>query len=429
MSDTFIKRLFFTAVVFLLTAVSFGYGLAIGRLQIWPYDLMDSLYDVATGLAKYGEVVPRGRRFPAPAGAARQAFTVHDPNRISDGYYAFIGWDDRIKLYAAWLYDSQGNLVHTWPIDYYALDPDGPLNGSVSPHPFHVLPDGSILVGFDHGDVLARLDPCGEVIWKKKGIYHHSLSRAEDGSFWVWRGEGTPYGHYNYMENFDAGTGAKIGEIGLIQDVVSNMGSSSAVFGVRPDYPFESFERDPAKKDKDATDLFHPNDVDILSSDLAPMFPMFEAGDLLLSFRNLNLVAVLDPESYRLKWWSHGPWIGQHDPDFTVDGMISVFSNNTLRERSEIIQMDPGTKEFSNDLFGGEVSFKTDFMGKHQYLPNGNVLIIVSDEGRALEVTAEGTNVAEFNNISSFSLDYNEHLDNGMWVSSDYFDSVPQCSQ
>ena len=66
-------------------------------------------------------------------------------------------------------------------------------------------------------------------------------------------------------------------------------------------------------------------------------------------------------------------------------------------------------------------------MGKHQYLPNGNVLIVVPGEGRILEVTGDGANVMEFNNLSSISLNYNEHVENGLWVPPDYFQTVPRC--
>ena len=328
-------------------------------------------------------------------------------------------------LYAAWLYDNTGTRRHTWLIDYFAFDPDGPSNGADNPHPFQVLPDGSVIAGFDKGDVMVRLDVCGEPIWTKSGIYHHALSQAEDGSFWVWRGDGTAYGDYNYLENFDAETGKKIRELALIEDIIKPMESSAVVFGVRPDYPFRRFERDPV--DEDGPELFHPNDVEALGADLAHMFPMFEAGDLLLSFRSLNLVAIVDPDDHRMKWWNHGPWIGQHDPDFTSDGKISVYNNNTGRGRSEIIKIDPETREISNDLFRGELSFRSEFMGKHQYLPNGNVLIVVPGEGRILEVTEDGAIVMEFNNLSLSSSNYNEHVENGLWVPTDYFHTVPRC--
>ena len=323
------------------------------------------------------------------------------------------------------MYDNRGERRHTWSIDYLALDPDGPSNGADNPHPFAVLSDGSIMLGFDKGDVLARLDTCGEPIWTKDGIYHHAMSPAEDGSYWVWRGEGTAYGHYNYLQKFDIETGETVSELALIEEIIQPSDSAAAIFGVRPDYPFKQLDRDPA--DGLGFDIFHPNDVEELSSDLAPMFPMFEAGDLLLSFRTLNLVSVIDPDDGRVKWWSHGPWIGQHDPDFTSDGRISVYNNNTGRGRSEILLIDPATREFTNSLFAGEASFRSDYMGKHQYLPNRNVLVVVPGEGRILEFTEDGKNVMEFNNLAGTSVKYNGHVENGLWVPADYFQSIPDC--
>jgi len=429
-SEVLAKRVFIFSSAFLIVAVIFAYGIATVMFGIWPYQTIKSVSSAVKSLNEFGELVPEGRRVRAPVVASRQSFTIHDPERIGNGYYVYAGWDSENSLYAAWLYDAAGERRHTWLINYDALDPDGPSNKSDTPHAFHLLHDGSIIVGWDKGDIMARLDACGDPIWIKTGIYHHSLSRADDGTFWVWRSEGTAYGHYNYMENFDAGTGEAIQEVALIEDIIKGMGSTSIIFGVRPDYPFKHFQRDPQNPGEWYTmDIFHPNDVDVLGSDVAPMFPMFDAGDLLLSFRSLNLITVVDPDDYRVKWWSHGPWRAQHDPDFIANGEISVYANNTGRGRSEIIRMDPVTKEVSNDLFNGEVSFYSDFAGKHQYLPNGNVLIVVPGEGRVLEVTSEGGQVTEFNNLSSASLEYNEHVFNGMWVQSDYFKTVPVCAK
>lgn len=427
MSETFAKRIFIASIAFLLLGATFTYGLAVERFHVWPHATIHSVWRAAQSIARHGAIIPEGRRVTPPANASRQPMTLHRPDRVSDGYYVFVGWDSEAMLYAAWLYDNHGERRHTWLIDYSAFDADGPSNGADNPHPFQVLNDGSIIVGFDKGDVMARLDTCAKPVWVKEGIYHHAMSPADDGSYWVWRGDGTAYGHYNYLENFDAETGQIIREIALIEDIIAPMESSAVVFGIRPDYPFLRYERDPT--DRLAGDLFHPNDVEELSSTLAPLFPMFEAGDLLLSFRTLNLVAVLDPDDRQVKWWSHGPWIGQHDPDFTTDGKISVYNNNTGRGRSEILKIDPATREVSNDLFNSEAPFRSEFMGKHQYLPNGNVLIAVPGEGRVLEVTADGRNVMEFNNLSAHSPSDNEHVESGVWVPADYFLSMPNCSE
>ncbi len=430
MSETLAKRIFVVSIAFLIAAMMFAYGMATVKFRIWPFSTIRSVSRAVKSLGEFGELVPEGRRVLARDDWSRQSFTIHNPDRIGSGYYVLAGWDSENMRHAAWLYDNKGERRHTWPIDYYALDPDGPSNGGDTPHAFYVLRDGSIIVGWDAGDVMARLDACGDPMWIKNGVFHHSLSRAEDGSFWTWRGDRTAYGHYNYMENFDADTGKKIRELALVEDIIANMGSSSAVFGVRPDHSFKRMEQDPEDMMSFMTpDIFHPNDVDVLHSELAPMFPMFEAGDLLLSFRTLNLVAVLDPDDRQLRWWSHGPWIGQHDPDFTADGKISVYSNNTGRGRSEIIKIDPMTNDFSNDLFDGDLYFSSAHKGKHQYLPNGNVVIVVPGQGRVLEVTSEGDKAMEFNNLSSVSLSYNEHVFNAMWVGVDYFPAIPQCSE
>ena len=103
------------------------------------------------------------------------------------------------------------------------------------------------------------------------------------------------------------------------------MGALSFIFGIRSDYPFQRFKDNPTGDVGE--DIFHPNDLDVLTAELAPAFPMFEAGDLLLSFRTPSLVVVLGADDHRVNWYQNGPWQFQHDPDFTADGTISVYSN------------------------------------------------------------------------------------------------------
>ncbi|HEY7640240.1 MAG TPA: arylsulfotransferase family protein [Steroidobacteraceae bacterium] len=427
MTETFSRRVFIASAAVLLGLGAFAYGIAVERRQLWPYDLTQSAYVAARSLMLYGELVPQGRRVHAPRGAAREVFKIYDASAMADGYYVFVGWNNPRRVYAAWLYDRTGKLLHTWSWDYLSLDPDGPLNRVDIPHAFYVLADGSIVAGFDHGDVVARLDACSKPVWLKHAIYHHSFEAADDGTLWTWKGEGTPYGHYDSLLNFDPVTGKELREIRLVDDVIKRMGPAAIVFGVRPDYRFQHFDRDP--QDKETMDIFHGNDVEPLHAAMAPAFPMFEAGDLLISLRTINLVAVIDPDDYRVKWWSTGPWIGQHDPDFVSDGKISVYNNNTHRGRSEILKIDPATREISNELFAGGTRFYSGYMGRHQYLPNGNVLIAVPEEGRAIEVSSNGRMVMQFNNIARGKQGYNDVVSNALWLPADYFAAVPNCRE
>jgi hypothetical protein len=425
MTEKTARRVFVAAVAFLLAGVAFAYGWSVEFYRAWPYQLIHSARDTVKSYLEYGTLVPPGRLVAVPAGAARERFKIHDATRMQDGYYFFLGWDSDHQRYAAWLYDSAGELRHSWNLEYDALDSRGPTRGDGNPHGFWPLPDWSVIVNYDNGDMLARLDACSRPIWKNPGVYHHLMSRGDDGSLWMWRGDGTPYAHFQYIANVNAETGETIREIGLVEDIIRPLGELSLIFGFRPDFEFVRPDLESARKYEH--DIFHTNDVEVLTSALAPMFPMFEAGDLLLSVRDVHLLVVIDPDDLRVKWWGAGPWWMQHDPDFAPDGTISVYDNNTGRGRSEILKIDPTTGQVRNELFGGAVRFSSDYMGAHQYLPNGNVLIVVPGEGRILEVTAEGDYVMEFNNLSRVGPQYNEHVENGMWVPADFFREAPGC--
>jgi Arylsulfotransferase (ASST) len=424
-SDRLARLAFAASASFLLILAVFACGLAVGHYQIWPFSIIQGMKNLATSYLKYGEFVPENRRHIAAPDAPRVPFAIYAPELRAGGHYVFLGWNQDAGTYSAWLYDAHGTRLHTWFVDYATLDPDGPSNGADNPHAFHVLADGSLVVGFDKGDVMARLDSCSSPAWIRPGIFHHAMEPAEDGSIWTWHAEGTAYGHYHELENFDPRTGERIKGVALVEDIIRNSDPTQNIFGVRPDYPFRKLDRDPEEKSE--IDILHPNDIEELSIELSPQFPMFEAGDLLLSFRTIHLVSVVAPDTFRIKWWSHGPWMFQHDPDFRSDGKISVYSNNSERARSEILNIDPRTRAVSNDLYGANFAFYSEFRGRHQYLSNGNVLIVVPEEGRVVELTSDGRKVLEFNNISPAGEEYNEDVENALWLEPGYLAQIPAC--
>jgi hypothetical protein len=150
-------------------------------------------------------------------------------------------------------------------------------------------------------------------------------------------------------------------------------------------------------------DVLHTNDVGILATGDAPAFPLFEAGDALVSFRNLNLLIVFDPDSGVVKWSQTGPWLRQHDPDFLPDGRIMVFdnrddgANGRLLGGSRLIAMDPATREVETIYEGtAETPFFTAGRGNADILDNGNFLITETSGGRVFEVTPDGEIVWSF---------------------------------
>jgi hypothetical protein len=413
-------RLSLASGLVLLCLVCAAVGFWIGNKKVWPYDQLRESYQIARSLVVYGKVLGDGLRFKAPPGVSRVPAVLHDPGKaMGEGHYALLGWDSTTESYAVRLYDGTGTLAHTWPVDEMSFS-ERAEHRQNAPHAMEVLRDGSVLVSFDWLGVMARLDPCGKALWHRYGFYHHSFSPAADGGIWTWYGEKTAYGQIQDILKFDPITGADRVRISLNRDVIMRTPESALMFSMTPNFRFVPDDQNPR-------DILHPNDVEELLPEMAAAFPMFEAGDLMLSIRELNMVAVIAP-SGELKWVQQGPWLKQHDPDFEPDGRISVFNNSGARPPSSIMTINPTTRRVVNPLPERSVSFYTRFRGKHQLLPNGNRLITIPEQGQVIEVTPEGTVALEFNNVSADDPAFNEDLVNAKWYPDGFFDSLPSCS-
>ena len=146
-------------------------------------------------------------------------------------------------------------------------------------------------------------------------------------------------------------------------------------------------------------DALHVNDIEELKPDIANSFPAFEAGDLLLSMRHLNLLLVVDPDDWTVRWYKVGPWLRQHDPDFQADGRITVFNNNSddtekgeILGGSNIMSLRPAASVSDLSVIFGDGEgewFFTNTQGKHQRLENGNFLVAEYYAGRVFEYNAE----------------------------------------
>jgi hypothetical protein len=147
-------------------------------------------------------------------------------------------------------------------------------------------------------------------------------------------------------------------------------------------------------------DYLHNNNVELVSADLAPAFPFLEAGQVILSLRQLDTLAALDLERVQIVWAMRGAWHRQHDPDLLPNGNILLFDNQgdwARGGRSRVLEIDPATSEIVWRWprgEGGELWSR--WRAGQQKLPNGNVLINEFFKGRLLEVTGAGEVVWEF---------------------------------
>ena len=128
-------------------------------------------------------------------------------------------------------------------------------------------------------------------------------------------------------------------------------------------------------------------------------------GDIVLSFRNISTVIIIDRKTGKISWKLGAPPLsGQHAPMPLPNGNLLLFDNGPHRldhtmPFSRIIEVDLPTKQIvwkyqekrESDFFSPRIS-------NAQRLPNGNTLICEGDFGRLFEVTLDGELVWEFVN-------------------------------
>lgn len=312
------------------------------------------------------------------------------------------------------LIDRTGQTVHHWEINKEALFPDS-LNPRASfpatqaLHGTHLRPNGDILINLaDIGTV--RLDACGRIKWRLEKGGHHAISPTEEGSFWI-PGVDYPLRHKStkYPEGYPgldhpaaietalhvSDTGELLNKINLL-DVLYQNGLER--------YLAKAFQPQAGAESPLTSDLIHSNDVEPLPPSMAEEYPLFEAGDLLVSLRDPQLVFVFDPDTGNAKWHTSEPFIQQHDPDFIGNGWIGVFDNNedftsrgTMLGGTRIVGIQPHSD--SIEVFfptSHSDAFYTDVRGKWQMLDNGNMLLAETQTGRVVEVDSTGRTVWEW---------------------------------
>ncbi len=299
------------------------------------------------------------------------------------------------------LMDMGGEVLHTWsypfdqvwPPDSEANQRDGYFEVDYWRRA-HLLDDGHLLAIYE-GFGIVRLDADSNLVWSfpreddtaAPGA-HHDMHVDEDGSIYVLTRLARVVPRINagwpILEDFITvltPDGEEVASLSLLE-------------------AFESSVFAPLLLQAESRgDIFHTNTIEVFDGRHAARASIFKKGNVLISLRELDVIAIVDMELGQVVWAIAGIAARQHQPTLLDNGNMLLFDNVGNAGRSRVIEFDPLTQALvweypargSRELFSATC-------GSNQRLPGGTTLITETDRGRALEVDTDGDIVWEFLN-------------------------------
>ena len=316
------------------------------------------------------------------------------------------------------LIDEVGDLLHRWRLPEEVIAAADRAGAPLDPGYYeimgsHIDTDGSLLLSISYR-VMAKLDRCGELVWLLEEPTHHDIEPLPNGEIWVPSRsyvseeiagrEGFQLPYYD-DELLRLSPDGEVLERFSVIDAFMKSDYRGVLLGGHQSYAVVAQE-----------DPLHLNDVDVIGEAFASEVPFADAGDLLVSLRAIDAIAIIDSETKLVRWALSGPFLRQHDPDTHDDGTITVFDNRTDRDQhngaiyvsdgqrfghSRVVRFDPRSHRQIWQFEGSaDAPFYSSIQGDQQTLDNGRVLITESEGGRLLELDpATGGIVWEYRNI------------------------------
>jgi len=313
---------------------------------------------------------------------------------------------------AASVINMDGDLIHRWDIDWFDLWPKATHISKSDPtypkskpgthiHGAVLLENGDLIFNFEYLGMV-RLDICGNVIWRLPYRTHHSIYQDEDGHLWVpsriVHDEPLPDLPYHKAPVIEP-TVLKVSLDGKVLKEIS-------VFELLQKNDLQGLLNFSSLGNEERSisgDTLHLNDVETFPKKFDE--GVFRSGDIMISLRNINTILIFKEEDLQVTHVSTGTFVRQHDPDFIDGNTISVYDNYNIGPENYGHQSRILIKSFADDqeteYFSGNADkpFYSSILGKHQWLPNGNLLITESKQGRAFEIDHQGNIIWEYINI------------------------------
>ncbi len=434
------RRLFVASLSLALLGGAFAYGALASRYDLPPIPQLKTVRSIFTDQEL--TLAPKFKHMQ-PSRGQGEGVTVNElPDDDSLVFMAgFFDDENQIRLV-----NRNGDVVKRWSLNYLehfagtqdpVCDVTDPLDVDI--HGALATPSGEVVFNYEYCGTV-KLDQCGEVLWTINQPTHHSLTYAESGDYWilgryVWKASESPD---RFPPFSSPGTDQMMSEDTLMRvSADGNILEEVSIPVLLQESGLEPLLTANGKhfnlRTVTTMELIHANKIAELPSGIADRYPLFSAGDLLISMRELNLIVVLDSQTRKVKWHQTGPWIRQHDPEFRTDGRISIFNNNVYRtsyrnnqtiltrpHKTNILVVDPVTR--ATEVVYGEQTGQemlSIVRGQHELLDTGGMLITEFDAGRVLQIDHNKQTVWEY--INRYDDDHVGELTNSAVYPADYF--------
>ena len=341
-----------------------------------------------------------------PARFERSGVLRHDAARTQPGYTLYTLAPDL----SAHLVDMNGREVHRWSIPEEDVMPAARrqarmIFGLLEPQVEggYLLSNGDLLLVYEIKALgnpaapLVKLDKDSHIIWRSTIKAHHAIQVVGDRIYALTATFDRPsakpvipsLGRRPYISEWVSildSEGKVLSSHSILQAI-----ANTKTMRLADEVPFDP-----------RADPLHTNSLDVLNEQTARFIPGAKPGNVLLSFRNLNMLAVMDLDSDTIVWALRGSWRGQHGAKVLPNGHILMFDNQgglMKHGRSRALEIAPDTGAIVWSFEGTDNDpLDSENRGGAQRLANGNTLISESTAGRILEVTPDGSVVWEYVN-------------------------------
>ena len=304
-----------------------------------------------------------------------------------------------------YLLDMDGQIAHRWnlagtPAGYTRLLPNGNLLAAT------YIEGGPPFKGGAKGGLIQELDWNGHVLWEYRDPWqHHDFRKLANGNILYAGWESMPEDAARKVKGGVPGSGEGTEQFNDCLYEVTPAGEKVWEWHAHCDMDVEKYPLHP----------LCPRRVFAWLNTCSQL----PSGDILISLRQINLVAIIDRKTKRFSWERRDDnWGHQHDVQLLPNGNMMLFANgmNTLypHPHSFITEFDPRT---GNLVWEYRDNPNTFFYSHHisgaERLSSGNTLICEGSFGRIFEVTKQGEIVWEFVNPA---FDKAVHGDMVNWV-------------